>query len=202
MGYQQMTIAQLQHYLSALLGQQGQVLGVQQGQTETQTQTQNGTQNGTQTQTETTGQTTAPVLIADGVFGEQTRNAVQRIQSLFGLPQTGEVNEDLWNRIRSAYQQQFGALGSEPVAVMGFRRGETLRHGDENLTAELLRTMLHGISHTFENITHVSFGYKYDEDTEKAVREIQTLSGIPATGIVDVPTWNAIASLYNSINES
>jgi hypothetical protein len=40
-----------------------------------------------------------PPLTVDGIFGENTRNAVWAAQRYFGLPETGVVNETTWDEI-------------------------------------------------------------------------------------------------------
>ena len=40
-----------------------------------------------------------PVLLADGIFGESTEDAVLKFQQIYGLERTGIVNSDTWNKI-------------------------------------------------------------------------------------------------------
>ena len=40
-----------------------------------------------------------PSIEINGVFGEETENAVKEIQRLWGIPVTGVVNKETWNRI-------------------------------------------------------------------------------------------------------
>ena len=44
-----------------------------------------------------------PPLTIDGIFGQQTRNAVLAAQRRFGLPQTGEVDFQTWDEIYDQY---------------------------------------------------------------------------------------------------
>ena len=44
-----------------------------------------------------------PRIIPDGIFGEQTQNAVMEFQRVFELPQSGIIENDNWNSIYSAY---------------------------------------------------------------------------------------------------
>ena len=47
--------------------------------------------------------TTIPVLQIDGIFGPQTRAAVEAAQTRFGLPVTGVVNRGTWQRLYDEY---------------------------------------------------------------------------------------------------
>jgi len=44
-----------------------------------------------------------PKIRVDGIYGEQTRNAVQTFQRIFGLPETGVVDFATWYRISHIY---------------------------------------------------------------------------------------------------
>jgi len=44
-----------------------------------------------------------PAVTADGVFGNATKNAVQKFQSVFGLPATGIVDYPTWYKISDVY---------------------------------------------------------------------------------------------------
>ena len=44
-----------------------------------------------------------PTIAADGVFGESTANAVRKFQKVFGLHQTGIVDNPTWYKISEIY---------------------------------------------------------------------------------------------------
>ena len=47
--------------------------------------------------------TAIPVIAADGIFGNDTRNAVIEFQNIFGLPETGIVDYTTWYKIQEIY---------------------------------------------------------------------------------------------------
>ena len=47
--------------------------------------------------------TAIPTLIPDGIYGEQTQQAVREFQSIFGLPQTGVVDYPTWYKISQIF---------------------------------------------------------------------------------------------------
>lgn len=47
--------------------------------------------------------TAIPRIVVDGVFGEQTKRAVNEFQKVFGLPQTGVVDFKTWYKISQIY---------------------------------------------------------------------------------------------------
>ena len=44
-----------------------------------------------------------PTISEDGIYGQATKNAVSRFQSIFGLPQTGIVDYPTWYKIQEIY---------------------------------------------------------------------------------------------------
>ncbi len=47
--------------------------------------------------------TAIPMVVPDGIFGEQTQRAVEEFQSIFGMRPTGEVDFPTWYRISQIY---------------------------------------------------------------------------------------------------
>jgi peptidoglycan hydrolase-like protein with peptidoglycan-binding domain len=44
-----------------------------------------------------------PTIKADGIYGPKTKAAVEKFQSIFGLPVTGEVDYRTWYEISAIY---------------------------------------------------------------------------------------------------
>lgn len=44
-----------------------------------------------------------PRIAADGIYGSRTQSAVREFQSIFGLPQTGDVDFRTWYKISEIY---------------------------------------------------------------------------------------------------
>lgn len=44
-----------------------------------------------------------PTIAADGIYGERTKDAVRKFQSIFGLPQTGITDYSTWYKIQEIY---------------------------------------------------------------------------------------------------
>jgi len=57
-----------------------------------------------------------PPVIIDGVFGSVDKNAVMEFQKTFGLPQTGVVNAEVWNKLYTVYR---GIKNNVPVPEEG-----------------------------------------------------------------------------------
>lgn len=134
------------------------------------------------------------------LFDANTKNAVILFQNTFGLPATGVVNRETWNKITSVYSNILSTL---PEGYQGesakLYPGYFLTPGavGDNITD--LQTYLQLISQTFGNIPPVTVNGIYDEATRDAISTFQSIYGLPITGSTGPVTWNKIAEIYDSI---
>ncbi len=141
-----------------------------------------------------------PPLAVDGVFGAATRAALIDAQNTFGLTADGILGEVSWRAIYDAY---LGIVSTIPLeytegVVVPFP-GVPLRIGSESESVRLLQEYLNYIAATYESIPTVNVTGYFGERTRDAVLAVQALSGLPQTGIVLAPTWNAITDLYSDL---
>lgn len=134
------------------------------------------------------------------VFDSATENAVSVFQTEYGLPATGVVNRETWNKFTSVYNeillsQSEGYQGQSAKLYPGY----FLTPGaiGENVTD--LQTYLSLISTTLGNIPNVTVNGIYDQQTRDAVSSFQSQYGIPPSGSVGPITWLRIAQIYDAI---
>ena len=143
---------------------------------------------------------TIPEVEIDGVFGEDTRQAVLAVQSTFGLPQDGIVGRQTWNAIANAYN---GIIRRIPVTFVEGNivpyQGIVLRQGAESETVRILQEYLNFISQYISEIPAVSPTGYFGPRTQSAVEAFQALYGLPVTGYVEAVTWANIADLYSDL---
>lgn len=139
-----------------------------------------------------------PYISVDGIFGDETRDAVLAFQSLYGLDVDGIVGRDTWDMIQNAYA---GVLTSLPDEYRSYSSllypGYIITTGASGKVVEQLQTYLKTIAANYPSIPDVTVDGYYGEETKKAVLAVQKLEGIEQNGQVGVLTWNAIVSLYN-----
>ena len=139
-----------------------------------------------------------PYISVDGIFGDETRDAVLAFQSLYGLDVDGIVGRDTWDMIQNAYA---GVLTSLPDEYRSYSSllypGYIITTGASGKVVEQLQTYLKTIAANNPSIPDVTVDGYYGEETKKAVLAVQKLEGIERNGQVGVLTWNAIVSLYN-----
>lgn len=133
-------------------------------------------------------------LSPDGDFGPSTEQAVSHYQRLVGIdPQTGVVDEALFERIRSE------ALESDPsfqvktiMDLYGPLSDRVLGPGDRGDAVAELQEQLRGLGARGPDGA-LKVSRRYDVETEAAVRRFQSDENIvPANGLADEETRDAI----------
>ncbi len=134
----------------------------------------------------------------NGVYDEQTRASVLAFQRDYGLLQSGEVDEQTWNRLSSVYLGMVESNDGSGASAELFP-GTLLNIGSSGRDVELLQTYLNAVSRVFAEIPRVSVSGNFDEQTQNAVLVFQRIEGIPQSGIVGPVTWDILAEKYNEI---
>lgn len=139
-----------------------------------------------------------PYVSIDGIFGDETRDAVFAFQSLYGLDVDGIVGRDTWDMIQNAYA---GVLTSLPDEYRSYSSllypGYIITMGASGKVVEQLQTYLKTIAANVPSVPDVTVDGYYGDQTKNAVLAVQKLEGIEQNGQVGVLTWNAIVNLYN-----
>ena len=141
---------------------------------------------------------TLPDIRIDGIFGDETRNAVLAFQQQFGLSQDGIVGRQTWYKIQDRYDAVLRSLPSEYSSYSSLLYpGYYITTGATGKVVEQLQTFINTISANNPSIPSVTVDGVFGEATQNAVRAIQRLVGQNPTGAVGPLTWNAIVNLYN-----
>ena len=114
---------------------------------------------------------------ADGVFGDATRQAVERFQMANGLEQTGEVDGPTQMRL----------YAESPITWGGYLSEMSSSPGDTGLSVYALQRLLLDMGY-FEGECTASYG----ELTQKAVEAFQAANGLEVTGQADTATWSKL----------
>lgn len=139
-----------------------------------------------------------PSVIPDGVFGQQTRDAVVSFQAVFALPITGIVDNAVWNKIIDVFDSIEESVG-EPNQIRIFPAGETvLPLGSSNSCLYAVQGILFELTKYFVNLGSMQITGVHDEASVAVTKNIQTISGLEATGVLDRSVWNSIAKIYEA----
>ena len=137
-----------------------------------------------------------PQVRIDGIFDQNTREAVLAFQNQQGLEPTGEVDRATGNAILDDYD---ATLASLPPEVLGVKSeiypGRFLSLGMTGEDVNDLQQFLQAAAALAPSLPAVQVTGAFDGPTETAVREIQTREGLPVNGVVGPLIWDRIVTL-------
>ncbi len=135
-------------------------------------------------------------VVPDGIYGRQTMNAVSTFQQEHGLPVTGVVNQQTWERIVSEYGPSACCLApAQPLQII-LNPNQVLRHGEENPCVFLVQSMLLQLHRVYSSISEPSVNGIMDTPTCEALASMQYLCGLPQTGELNKITWKHLVLQY------
>lgn len=141
-----------------------------------------------------------PSTTATGVFDEAMEEQVKAFERFYGLTPDGEVDFRTWEFIRRIYNDILqnlpeGYSGSTAALYPGYNLTPGMRNDD----VREFQTYLRVVGQNIAAIPVVEVTGYFGEQTENAVRIFQEKYGLPVSGIVGAPTWDAVAKEYNYI---
>jgi len=139
----------------------------------------------------------------DGIFGEDTENAVTVFQEIFNLTPDGIVGEATWNKMVLLYVaiRDLSELVSEGQMYVGtdLQFPESVSVGSTGPRVSSLQYFLLIISNFDQRIQSVPVTGEFGQLTFNAVKQFQSAYNLPVTGIVDEATWNVLYDTYSTI---
>ena len=132
-----------------------------------------------------------------GRYDAQTERAVQSFQRVYGLPETGIVDERTWESLYRAYAGIRASIPREDAEwVPQLYPGTVLREGVTGEDVRILQTYLTYIHRTIPEIPEVRATGYFGPLTRAAVTAFQRYAGLTPNGAVGAVTWDGIAGLY------
>lgn len=135
----------------------------------------------------------------DGIYGEETAEAVRGFQRLHGLAVTGRVDFTTWQKLLSE-EKSANEMLAAPVMISPFSvtlKDGIITEGDRGDTVLIVKLMLRALSIEHDYLYDISDGDLYDSGTAEAVNRFQLINGLEGTGDIDTATWNMLAQSYN-----
>lgn len=148
-----------------------------------------------------------PVITDEtGVFGESTKAAVTRFQSIFNLAPDGIVGKSTWYKISNLYTAvtRLGELDSEgnTLGIGTVPPDAVLRQGTSGQNVITLQYLLNVISEYYPGIPAPAQDGIFGDGTRQAVTAFQRAMDLNADGIVGPLTWQALYDVYLGINQN
>lgn len=130
-----------------------------------------------------------PSVIPDGIYSQQTANAVSAFQRKFGLPVTGITDQGTWEMIVSVYQPALIHVSpAEPLQII-LEPNQVIHSGEEHHSIYLIQAMLTSMAKDYGSIPEPPISGTLDSGTSESLIAFQRLSGLDVTGELDKITW-------------
>ncbi len=146
-----------------------------------------------------------PITRVDGIFGEETRKAVEAFQTVFDLTRDGVVGKKTWYRISYIYVaiKRLGELNSEGELPQYNDESYPglLRLGDRGSGVRSLQFYLSTLAAFNPFLRDVSIDGVFGNGTQEAVLAFQRYYGLTPDGLVGEGTWNRLVQIYRDLTE-
>lgn len=131
-----------------------------------------------------------PRVSIDGIYGEQTENAVRSFQELSGYEATGRVDNKTFDSLYSLYS---AILAEEEISSTMLEKDIfPLKAGMMGDTVNTLNVILAGLKETYFDITTVRKDAYFSKETESAISDMQKIFNVKQTGIVDAQLYQRL----------
>ena len=139
-----------------------------------------------------------------GVFGESTRAAVAKFQSIFNLSPDGIIGKSTWNKLSYLYASvtRLAELDSEgtSLGIGTVPPSSTLRLGSSGQDVITLQYLLNVAAEFNATIPAPAQDGNFGSKTQQAVAAFQRAAGLTPDGIVGPRTWQALYNTYLGAN--
>ena len=145
----------------------------------------------------------APV---DGVFGQETDDAVREFQRIFKLTADGIIGKATWYRIAYLYNsvKRLSELDSEGTSLdeVAQQFPSLLSPGDTGDEVRMIQYYLQVVAAYYDTVPPLTTTGVYDDATYQAVMAFQRTFGLTPDGIMGQQTWNELYKAYRGILDS
>lgn len=142
----------------------------------------------------------------DGVFGEETENAVRAYQRAFNLDPDGLVGKDTWYSIQRTYNavKRLNDLVSEGLSreEISVLFNSFLEEGDKGPEVYELQYLLNLVAEYNNEIPTIAIDGDFGASTKSALEAFQRAYGLEITGQVNIQDWDTLYREYVGILES
>ncbi len=152
-----------------------------------------------------------PILTIDGVYGISTVNAVKEFQKLNSLPQTGNIDDMTFNKLRVIHdsnkerfknellKNQVNRTEGPGVKENGVsyldQSDNILKEGSTGEYVKSLQSYLNVVSNKYPTISLLRVDGIFGPKTKAAVIEFQRIFSLIQDGVVGSDTWSKLSTV-------
>ena len=142
-----------------------------------------------------------PRVVIDGIFEEQTREALRAFQRKYELAPTGVADRKTWDLLYKKYLESIDENSvAESILVFPQLPDDFFyKVGDEGYGVGIIQLILDSLD-AYYDFGKIQIDQKFDDKTASAVRKFQEINGILPSGNVDKKTWNLLAEQMNFLH--
>lgn len=138
-----------------------------------------------------------PTVYIDGIYGKNTTDVVKMFQELHDLPITGVMDSTTYNAIYREYNKVLESRKISQFRPFDFRfQGGVISKGDISDDVNILQCMLRRAA-LHDDGYFVELTGVYDDDTERAINNLQRHLGLAEVPYVDPIVYNHLIDLTN-----
>lgn len=131
-----------------------------------------------------------PAVIPDGIYGNETKEAVRQFQREKGIQPTGDTDDVTWNLIIAEFLD--GKVNPpKPLSVFP-SKGFVSHKGNNGFVVWTIQIILSELGRRYDNMKKVDVNGEYTDNTAEAVSIFQKIAELKITGEVDIETWNLL----------
>lgn len=138
-----------------------------------------------------------PMVVPDGIYGENTMRSVTALQRERNLPATGVVDLATWEAVTQAFAQALPELMPPQPLRITLNPEQIIRAGEQNAHLFLVQAMFHVLSGSYTGAPDPPATGVLDEQTGAAVLWLQGLAGLPPTGEIGRSEWRVLTGVYH-----
>lgn len=140
-----------------------------------------------------------PEVEIDGYYGPETEEAIRQFQNYYGLPVTGRMDRETWNRVVRVYNEINASIPDTYYQGTGILFPGFMQLGMEGDGVRELQRYLIRIADVYPDISATQETGYFGQLTLAAVNAFQQHFGLPVTGIVGPATWDVLVREYNQM---
>lgn len=129
----------------------------------------------------------------DGVYGQQTADAVRSFQISKGIVPTGRVDLETFNALVTEAREP--VIYSCALLVPRQLEGGVISYGDKSNLVLMVQAMLKTLEVIFM-FEPIEVNGIYDAPTQAALTKVRRINGIDDKNFIDPETWNALVAEY------
>ena len=133
-----------------------------------------------------------PHVAIDGIYQEETKEAVKIFQAYNNLPITGEIDYITWGLLYEQYLKSYQSRVNYDYLIL--EENLPLTVGAKGEDVELIQFLINRLSPKYNSFSKIELNGIYTYQTARAISELQKIYRLSETGILDRNTLNNIIS--------